>query len=86
MKRNRIKTLMIGLFTVDLIFILACSGIYAAEAPEIFVQTGHSESIDSVAFSPDGRYALSGSEDMSMKLWMLLQARKFGLLRGTQAG
>ena len=37
------------------------------ENPVIFPQLGHSYNVNSVAFSPDGRYALSGSE--SLKLW-----------------
>ena len=30
---------------------------------------GHSGNVDSVAFSPDGRTALSGSDDSTLKLW-----------------
>ena len=36
---------------------------------EVFVPLGHSSSVSSVAFSPDGRTALSGSWDCTLKLW-----------------
>ena len=32
-----------------------------AGKPEIFVELGHSSIVSSIAFSPDGRFALSGS-------------------------
>src|SRR5262249_38279897 len=31
--------------------------------------TGHTESVVSVAISPDGKYILSGSKDKSLRLW-----------------
>jgi WD40 repeat protein len=34
---------------------------------------GHSESVGSVDFSPDGRYLISGSGDGEIRLWMLPQ-------------
>ena len=37
--------------------------------PDIFVQMGHTDGVTSVAFSPDGKYALSGSDDKTIKLW-----------------
>jgi WD40 repeat protein len=37
--------------------------------PEIKIQLGHSNGVISVAFSPDGKYALSGSNDTTIKLW-----------------
>jgi WD40 repeat protein len=34
-----------------------------------YIQFGHRMSVNSVAFSPDGKTALSGSEDRTLKLW-----------------
>ena len=31
--------------------------------------SGHNGSVHSVAFSPDGRFTLSGSRDRTLKLW-----------------
>ncbi len=43
---------------------------------ETVVQRGHYESVKSVAFTPDGRYLLSGSRDKSIKLWELSTGRE----------
>src|SRR5690349_1218746 len=40
-----------------------------APRPELVVQTGHSEHVDSVVFSPDGKYLASGSYDGTIRLW-----------------
>jgi WD40 repeat protein len=52
------------------------------EKPEIFVQTGHSVSISAIAFSPDGKYALSGSLDKTMKLWDVESGREIRIFTG----
>jgi len=36
---------------------------------EIFIQTGHAGSVNTVEWSPDGRFILSGSSDGGIKLW-----------------
>jgi WD40 repeat protein len=40
-------------------------------AKELHCFTGHTEGVIGVALSPDGRYALSGSYDGTMRLWRL---------------
>jgi WD40 repeat protein len=42
---------------------------YAQQVEAIHIFQGHSDSVESVAFSPDGSKVLSGSHDNTMKLW-----------------
>jgi len=41
--------------------------------------------VDSVAFSPDGRYAASGLNDSTAIIWDISQARNAGILKGHKA-
>jgi WD40 repeat protein len=41
----------------------------AAQKPELIVQTGHSNAVNSIAFSPDGRLLASVGDDNSIKIW-----------------
>ena len=50
------------------------------QGPEIFVQLGNN--IRSVAFSPDGKYALSGSWDTTLRLWDVATGRKIRTFTG----
>ncbi len=43
---------------------------------------GHSESLISVAFSPDGKYLVSGSYDKTLKLWSVESQKEITTLKG----
>src|SRR6266566_210844 len=44
--------------------------------------TGHSDLVEAVAFSPDGRTALSGSRDEKRKLWDVATGEEIHTFRG----
>src|SRR5262245_43005448 len=58
----------------------------ATERPELILQTGHSEKVDCLAFSPDGRYLASGSNDQTIKLWDVLTGRELRAIAGHNGG
>jgi len=62
-ERGAVLLASVMLFTVWL------AGADAAEKADVFPQRGHASTVDSVAFSPDGKYALSGSD--VVRLWNL---------------
>jgi WD40 repeat protein len=41
------------------------------QVPRLVVPIGHTSAVNSVAFSPDGKYILTGSDDNTAKLWQL---------------
>jgi WD40 repeat protein len=43
---------------------------------------GHSECVESVAFSPNGKYLASGSDDKTVKLWSVESQKEITTLRG----
>jgi WD40 repeat protein len=44
--------------------------------------TGHSDCLDSVAYSPDGRYLASGSRDNTIKIWEVATGKELRTLTG----
>jgi WD40 repeat protein len=76
------KKIVISLF----LFAFFLTPAFASEKPEIFVQLGHALNVWSVAFSPDGRYALSGSWDNTLKLWEVSSGREIRTFQGHSSG
>lgn len=58
-------------FTLIFLFIIAIIPLQQTIAQEIRTFSGHSGDVESVAFSPDGKYGLSGSWDNTLKLWAI---------------
>jgi len=78
---NRIAPI-INFLVACVFFLPSASPLLAGEKPEIFVQMGHSEVISAIAFSPDGRYILSGSDDKTLKLWDVETGREIRTFNG----
>jgi len=73
------KRIIILIGFISIVFV--ASKLFAQkDQTEIFVQSGHSGSVSSVAISPDGKYALSSSK--SMKLWDITTGREIRTFEG----
>ena len=62
------------------LFLVAITG--PAQRPELVIQTGHSQSVITVAFSPDGKMIASGSLDHTIKLWDISTGTELSSLKG----
>lgn len=66
----KLRIVIIKLLLPALIFNLMLAGaLFGGDKAEIFVQLGHSDYVQSLTFSQDGKLLASGSGDKTIKLW-----------------
>jgi WD40 repeat protein/uncharacterized caspase-like protein len=53
-----------------------------AAAPELVVPRGHSDNVELLQYSPDGRFVLSGGRDRTLKLWDAATQRELRTFTG----
>ena len=68
-----------------LIISFCLASISAIAQLETTVQRGHSLAVQTVSFSPDGKYIASGSEDKTIKIWEFRTGREIKTLLGHQS-
>jgi WD40 repeat protein len=60
------RTIIIGILVV---LFFGQGTAYAKKEADILIQSGHTQEVDAVAFTPDGTQVLSGSRDRTLRLW-----------------
>src|ERR1700733_3301151 len=57
-------------------FCIGAAHAQSPDLPEVFAQTGHSQGVIALAYSPDGSILASGGGDNAVKLWDVASERE----------
>jgi WD40 repeat protein len=69
-------------FILSLCVVLFVAAVCWAQKPELVVQTGHSNTVYAIAFSPDGKLLASGDYSSAIKIWEVGTGRELRTLTG----
>src|SRR5690349_11879731 len=64
------------------LILVALAGCASGEEAKLYLQLGHSDDVHSLAFSPDGRFVLTGSKDWTARLWDAASGRELRKFEG----
>ena len=76
MKHNRVSVLFLTWLYLASVGLIVPSPLSAQEPKPQVTLTGHTDSVYSVSYSPDGKTLASGSRDKTIKLWDVPAAKK----------
>jgi WD40 repeat protein len=82
MRKDIFKLVGVGAALVLVAWAAGNFGSDVASGQQVRTLSGHSGSVYSVAFSPDGRLLASGSDDTTIKLWEVATGREVRTLTG----
>jgi WD40 repeat protein len=68
-------------FTLVVLLLSIALSVFSQNV-EVFPQLGHANSLSSIAYSPDGRQIISGSQDRTIKLWDVVTGREIRTFSG----
>ncbi len=72
-----------------ILFLLLCHNIFTGTAqingPRLVFPSGHLAPVNAVAFSVDGKYVLTGSSDLSIRVWESASGKEVRMLSGAIA-
>jgi WD40 repeat protein len=74
------------ILTICLLFILFAPELSTGQKPELVVQSGHSDKLTSLAFSPDGKTLASSSDDKTIKFWNFATGEQLRTIEGAEGG